>query len=62
MKFAIFSPRLDGYWKEDGTIRHNWKKARVFLSREDAEAYLKWIETEHKHAVICQDLIVEQVE
>lgn len=61
MKFAIFNPRFNMYWKEDGAFRDSWKQARTFLTREDAEQYLNWIQTQYEHRESYQHLIVVQV-
>lgn len=61
MKFAIFSPKNNMYWKGDGALRENWKFARTFLNREDAEECLNWIKTKYEYRGGYQDLIVVQV-
>ena len=43
MKFAIYDPYINGYWYHDGSFQDDWKKAQIFLTREDAEKYLNWI-------------------
>lgn len=49
MKFAIFAPKTNSYWKEDGALRDSWKQARIFLTREDAEQYFNWIKTKYEY-------------
>ena len=47
MKFAIYIPERDAYWEDDGAMDRNWKKAKIFLTREDAESYVTWIINEY---------------
>ena len=62
MKFAIYNPHRSGYYA-GGTFFHDWKKSEVFLTKEDAEAYLKVIKNKFKAvAPSFKDLFVRQVE
>ena len=61
MKFAIYDPYINGYWYHDGSFQDDWKKAQIFLTREDAEKYLNWIINHHEDGSAAKRFIVRQV-